>query len=85
MPSLPLRLCAAFLHVATSSFYPLGNMTKKVKLLPNTHTHIQHAKAAPSTSPLPPHPPLPVICKCDNASYSHIAFSVSVLPARFEL
>lgn len=44
MPSLPLCLRAAFLHVATSSFCPTGNMTKKVKLLPNTHAHTHTAR-----------------------------------------
>lgn len=72
---MPLLL----LHVATSSFCPTGNMTKKVKLLPNTHTHIltsRKGSAFPFLFALSL--PLPVICKCDNASYSHTAFSVPV-------
>lgn len=76
---LPLPL----LHVATSSFCPTGNMTKKVKLLPNTHTHkythiLTSRKGSAFLFPFAIPLTLPVICKCDNASYSHTAFSVPV-------
>lgn len=78
MPPLPLCLCAAFLHVATSSFCPTGNMTKKVKLLPNTHTHTYSTQR--QRLPLPLCLPPPLFRSYANAIMRHIPISPSQSP-----